>query len=177
MNAIRLVSKRTLNVGGNVYNKTGMTCIQQRMLHGFRFNKNNGSNIFRKYNKHSLLLNHNSKRTAIGQGIVGGGVYSLFHKSSNILWCLPFTALLSHTINTLPFDVAYGLIIPYHAYIGLEHIFTDYLKSYVFVAYIFACILFVGLQNLNWNGEGISKTVYRTFKRTVPMPKTKDKQI
>lgn len=50
-------------------------------------------------------------------------------------------------------------------------IITDYLPAYIYVSYIIAAVMFVGLQNLNFNGEGISPLVRRFIVgKTLPLP-------
>ena len=56
--------------------------------------------------------------------MLGSGVMSTFIKSSYLFWGIPISAIMSPYVNTLPLDAFFGTLLPYHAYIGLNHIFT-----------------------------------------------------
>ena len=57
-------------------------------------------------------------------GILGSSVLSPFIKSSYLFWGIPICALLEPIINTFPFDLFFGTLLPYHACIGMQHIAT-----------------------------------------------------
>jgi len=73
-------------------------------------------------------------------------------------------------------DVYLGCVLPYHAYVGMSHIFTDYLPKWTPAAWVVAGVMFLGLQRLNYQGEGISATVRRTFSgKAIKNEKEKEK--
>eukprot|EP01083_Nonionella_stella_P243038 847233_1 len=98
-----------------------------------------------------------------------------FMKTAAIFYGIPITAAASPYFNTLPFDVVYGCVLPYHAYVGMHHILTDYFIGYAWVGYAIATVIFLGLQNLNIQGEGISPMVRRVFTRQ-KLPTSKEKK-
>ena len=57
-------------------------------------------------------------------GVFGPSVLGAFIKTSLVFYAIPVTAAVSPYFNTLPMDVIYGIILPYHAYIGMAHILT-----------------------------------------------------
>eukprot|EP00485_Elphidium_margaritaceum_P013188 CAMPEP_0202685306 /NCGR_PEP_ID=MMETSP1385-20130828/1057_1 /ASSEMBLY_ACC=CAM_ASM_000861 /TAXON_ID=933848 /ORGANISM="Elphidium margaritaceum" /LENGTH=182 /DNA_ID=CAMNT_0049339621 /DNA_START=26 /DNA_END=574 /DNA_ORIENTATION=+ len=106
-------------------------------------------------------------------GVFGASVMGAFLKTSLVFYAIPVTAALSPYVNTLPMDVIYGTILPYHAYVGMHHVLTDYLPVYAWVGTAIAVVMFVGLQNLNIQGEGISPMVRRVFTKQ-ELPTTKE---
>ena len=57
-------------------------------------------------------------------GVFGASVIGAFIKTSVVFYAIPITAALSPYVNTLPMDAIYGIILPYHAYVGMAHILT-----------------------------------------------------
>eukprot|EP01084_Bolivina_argentea_P140088 246380_1 len=162
MNALRQMSARGIRNG---FKRPSLQA--QRLLftkyHHRTFRKN-PSPFFRQ---RVTLLNKNpnpSFLTSRKFSVFGASVMGSFIKTSGVFFAIPVTAALSPYINTLPFDAVYGCLLPYHTYIGLHHIFTDYFApSSMIIAYIVVGIMFIGLQNLNFQGEGISPMVRRVF--------------
>merc|ERR1719189_925978 len=106
-------------------------------------------------------------------GVFGNSVMSTFIKTSVVFYAIPLSAIASPYLMTLPLDVIYGCVLPYHAYVGMAHIFTDYAPRYLPLAYAIGIVMFLGLQNLNFQGEGISPMVRRVFTRK-ELPTTKE---
>ena len=78
----------------------------------------------------SKIHHHGSQEAQKHQfsSIIGKGVMSPFIKSSYLLWGIPLSALVQPYIITLPFDIFFGTLLPYHAYIGMNHVFTGECK-------------------------------------------------
>merc|ERR1712113_1013370 len=137
-------------------------------MHHHRFIQRGASSPFLKV-RNVNLLSKNPRPSFLSRrkfsGVFGASVIGAFIKTSLVFYAIPITAAISPYFNTLPFDVIYGIILPYHAYVGMAHILTDYLPAYLWVAYAIGGVMFLGLQNLNIQGEGISPMVRRVFTR------------
>ena len=53
-------------------------------------------------------------------------------------------------------------------------IYTDYAPAFGWVGYAIAAVMFIGLQNLNFQGEGISPMVRRVFVKEKMSTKKED---
>ena len=63
----------------------------------------------------------------------------------------------------------FSCIISYNATNNNQKHKTDYAPGLAFLSYVAAGIMFIGIQNSNFNGEGMSKSVRRLFVST-PIP-------
>merc|ERR1719373_671842 len=115
MNALRQISCRTANT---VMRKPA----SQQMTSTFHHR------LIRAPSTFSLA----SRRPS--SGVFGHSVVAPFIQTSLIFYAIPITAAASPYFNMLPFDVLYGAILPYHAYVGMSHIFTDYAPKQLWLA-------------------------------------------
>ena len=94
---------------------------------------------------------------------------SLHHKVSlALLGLTPVAFALSPSAMNMPIDLALGVALPLHGHIGMNLVFTDYMKkvlgkgavgpSRVVLAAITGTTI-VGLLKLNLSGPGITETV------------------
>ena len=77
--------------------------------------------------KSSSLSSFSTRKSS---GVFGASVMSTFIKTSVVFYAIPLSALASPYFMTLPLDVVYGCVLPYHAYVGMAHIFTGMSITY-----------------------------------------------
>ena len=83
--------------------------------------------------------------------VLGGSVMAPFQKTALTLWALPVTAILSCWVNVLPFDAYFGCVIPYHTFIGLNHIITG--VFFIIFFFFFFVFYFYFMKNRNSNAK------------------------
>eukprot|EP00484_Ammonia_sp_Unknown_P001006 CAMPEP_0197020384 /NCGR_PEP_ID=MMETSP1384-20130603/1144_1 /TAXON_ID=29189 /ORGANISM="Ammonia sp." /LENGTH=183 /DNA_ID=CAMNT_0042447995 /DNA_START=39 /DNA_END=590 /DNA_ORIENTATION=+ len=171
MNAVRHFSRKAIRRGI----KPSTQRLATSTVH-HRFIQRSTRNPFLRQTRVTLLT-RNPRPTFLSSrkfsGVFGTSVMGAFIKSSVVFFGIPITAAASPYLNTLPVDVIYGCVLPYHAYVGMHHILTDYLPAQAWIGYAIAITMFVGLQNLNLQGEGISPMVRRVFTREA-LPTSKE---
>ena len=95
-----------------------------------------GSSPFLRQRKVNLLIK-NPRPTFLSRrrfsSVFGASVIGAFIKTSLVFYAIPITAAASPYFNTLPVDFIYGLILPYHAYVGMAHILTGYSSPYYYI--------------------------------------------
>lgn len=97
------------------------------------------------------------------------GAIKLHHKVNLVLLGLaPAAFALSPTGFNLPMDIALGLALPIHGHIGMNLVFSDYIKKFFGKGAVtparmlltgFTGATIVGLGVLNLKGPGITETV------------------
>eukprot|EP00483_Globobulimina_turgida_P011436 UN11458 len=167
MNALRKLSYRTVRTA---FKKQSPQRLSTTFHHRL-FQKKSSPFFTRRItilNKKNPYPSFLSLRKA-SSSVFGTSVMAGFVKTSLIFYAIPISAAASPYFNTLPLDLIYGFVLPYHAHVGMHHILTDYFIGFTWVGSAIAIVMFLGLQNLNIQGEGISPMVRRVFtKEKIP---------
>lgn len=105
-----------------------------------------------------------------------GSMLALHHKINYaLIGMFPLALLTSPSAATLPFDLAFGIVLPIHSHIAMNMVITDYAKKlggkgailpsrYAMLAFTGATLL--GLLKLNLSGPGITETVKSFWRPT-----------
>jgi len=93
------------------------------------------------------------------------------YTSIALLALIPTSLLVSHTPLILPVDAALSFFIPAHAHLGMNLVIDDYLpgaanKPSKAVLWLLTIFCFLGLLNLNVNGDGITESAKRLWKKS-----------
>jgi hypothetical protein len=106
----------------------------------------------------------------------------LFHLSHGaLLLGIPLSLLLSPSLLAAPVDLAMGLLIPWHAHVGMVNVIEDYVpRPYRRLAA--ACMLLlsssvaIGLLKLNLCGSGLGETI-KALWRSPQQPRLQQQRL
>lgn len=97
------------------------------------------------------------------------GAIKLHHKVNlALLGLAPAAFALSPSAMNMPIDLALGIALPVHGHIGMNLVFTDYIKKLFGAGAVgparmllagFTGVTILGLAKLNLTGPGITETV------------------
>ena len=95
----------------------------------------------------------------------GAGQIELFHMSHvALLVGIPAAVLLSPSILVVPFDIALGLLIPWHSHVGIVNVLEDYVprpyrKMAIMAMWGVSIVTALGILKINLCGAGLTESV------------------
>ena len=129
MNTLRQFSYRTMHTAIKPTQRMSTTTFHHRFIQRSSSPFLRSKHLTKNYTRASFL---SSRRFS---GVFGPSVIGAFIKTSLVFYAIPITAAVSPYFNTLPMDVIYGIVLPYHAYIGMAHILTGLIND-LYLLYI-----------------------------------------
>jgi len=139
------------------------------------------TNSFRSAGTESTQINEATQKignlqSSYGMSFIdklqGANQIQLFHYSHIALLAgLPVALLLSPSIINMPIDLALGLIIPYHAHIGMVNVVEDYVpRPYrpigKGVLLLMTVLTTFGILKINLCGAGITESIKALWRET-----------